>query len=109
MNNSKFLNGLKNILNDNCVEKLRIVDPRVNHYELYVELKKSDIKEILTLFPEAKVEYTFLKKVKSVSQKGKEGFTIYNVSNKRREKLINKHDQEYLKDLEEIKKKGIMF
>jgi hypothetical protein len=104
-----FLDSLKHILNEDCIEKLRVVDPRVHHFSLYVKLKKSDIKKILNIYPDVKIEYSFLKKIKKISIYGRKSFTIYNVTGKKREKLIEKHDKEHKEFLKVIEENHIVF
>lgn len=102
MNETNFIDKIKNILNEDCVVKLRTVDPRISHYELYVKLTNADINEIKKMYPEAKIEYGIFGHIKSVVLNGREGFTIYNIDGKKREKLIQKHDFEYKQKMASI-------
>jgi len=60
-------------------------------------------------YNDVKIQYTLLKKIKTISTVGKEGFTIYNVIGKKRERLIKKHDKEHEKALKKVSKEGIIF
>lgn len=105
MFDEKGLEELRKILPAGYVEKLRIVDPRINHYEFYTEISNKLAKEIASLNSKIVVEKTgiIFKKVKTVKLVGRIGFTVYNVSLNDREALITKHDEEYKKIKEETK------
>lgn len=107
MNETEFLEKLKNILNENCIVKLRKVDPRITHYELYVKLRDLDIKKIREIYPKVKIKYGLFKNIKSIILNGREGFTIYNIDGNKREKLIKKHEDEYKQKMDLINGKVI--
>ena len=77
------LDSIKKFLNKDYIEKLRILDPRVKHYELYVKLTSSDVKKILQICPNAKVNYNMLGRIRNISTDGIKSFTIYNVTGKK--------------------------
>ena len=109
MEKEKFLEPLYEILNKDCVEKLRVLDPRVHHYSLYVEVTDADAEKIVKAYENVKVQYSLFKKIKTISKIGIEGFTIYNVTGKKRDNLIKKHDEEHKKALEKVEREGILF
>jgi len=109
MEKDKYLEPLHEILNKDCIEKLRIVDPRVHNYSLYTKVTNDEVNKIKNAYNDVKIQYTLLKKIKTISTVGKEGFTIYNVIGKKRERLIKKHDKEHEKALKKVSKEGIIF
>ena len=46
MNDTEFIDRIKKVLSEDCIVKLRKVDPRISHYELYVKLRKEDVDKI---------------------------------------------------------------
>ena len=107
MNEKKFIDIIKNILSEDCIVKLRKVDPRISHYEIYVKLKNEDINEIKKIYPDVMIEYGLFGHIKLIKLSGKEGFTIYNIDGNKREKLIQKHETEYKQKMNSLNGKVI--
>ena len=82
--------------------KLRILDPRVNHFECYGEVNDEIYQKIINMYPNAKKEYDE-NGILSIVVFGKIGFSIHNVTGTDRDKLIAQHDEKYAKKLEESK------
>ena len=103
MNDTEFIDRIKKVLSEDCIVKLRKVDPRISHYELYVKLRKEDVDKIKKIYPKVKIKYGLLRRIKTIMLNGKEGFTIYNIDGNKREKLIKKHEEEYKQKIDSIK------
>ena len=105
----ELLKNLKNTLNEDCIIKRRIVDPRLQHFDLYVEIDDASVNRILKIYPDAKIEYDLENnQVKKISTIGWFCFDIYNVSGKERDELVLKHDIEHAKIVKQIKDSDIM-
>ena len=104
----------KNLLNTDIEVRLRILDPRINVYDIYVDLNKDIINKIKETFPEIKIieEKGFLKsKVIRIEYNGtgKQRFTIFNVKKDKVSTMIKLHDEEYERQLKFNKENGIVF
>ena len=126
---SSFLKPVRDILGENCVIKIRMSDPRVVHYSIYVRLNKDYTKRILNAYRpkidrydqnKVTVEYSFFKRIRTIDVScggysdlpnpvKKESFTIYNVPNKKREELILEHDFEQNEQLTKDKEQGKIY
>lgn len=106
MKREKSLEPLYGILKNDYIEKLRVIDPRVHNYSFYVKLRNSDVEKILKAYPNSKIEYNYLKKIKTISAFIKQGvhFKIFNITGLRRIIMIKNHDRKYKKEKEEARK-----
>jgi len=95
---------LHDLLGKNYDVYLRILDPRVNHFDCYGELLAADCKKIMEIYPQAKLSVSQENTIDNISVSGKVGFTIYNVIGEEKEKLIKVHDDEYNKLKDESKR-----
>lgn len=91
-----------NLLGSDYEVRLRVLDPRVNHYQCYGEVNDEVYQKIINIYPNAKKEYDE-NGILSIVVGGKIGFSIYNVTGTDREKLIAQHDEKYAKKLEDSK------
>ena len=101
------------ILGKEYETRLRITDPRVNHFTFYGELTEEDYQKILSTFPKAEIELNKKGKIISISVYDAwgltTGFTIFNVNEKEKNKLIKKHDKENGKRIKHNRKKRIIY
>ena len=100
----KVLEYFKSVFEKDDIEVyLRVIDPRVNRFSVYMEITKKDKEKILSLYS-CKVDKNVFGMTKSISFIGRVSFEIYNSKGKNREKLIEQHEREYEAEKERSKK-----
>ena len=99
----------ENLLNTHVEVKLRITDPRVNCFSVYVSLTDEIKNKLQETFGEIQY-YGFDEQAKPInSNKFGLNFVVFDVEDEDRQKLIQAHDIEHEVRLKKIKKIGIIF
>lgn len=110
----KAKKDIEDILGKKYEVRLRITDYRVNHFSFYGKVSNKDYKKIVSFFPEAEKKVKWNGKIISITVHDGvwglgTGFTLYNVSERKKNRLIEQHDKEHVKMMEYIRNNGIIF
>lgn len=101
----------EDLLNKDVEVRLRVTDPRINLYSIYVELTEDLVNKLNETFEGIVINKDDNSNITTINStlSMRIGFIIFNVKPENMQKLIKQHDDEHEESLKRIKEDHIIF